>query len=533
MTRRRSAIAALLVLPFVGAAFVAQNRTTTDSARLLDQVLTLVSQRFVDTVSTATLYEKAAKGLVKELNDPYSELFSPKELESFSRNTNGRYAGIGMLIEDQQGAITISKVYPHTPAEAAGIREGDRILFVDSVSTRGWKTQQVSDSLIGRAGTKVTVTFGRPGVTEPIKTTFTRREIHIPAVPYAIVLENRIGYLNLQRFNETSAEEVRTAIESLEKQGVRGVVLDMRGNPGGILDQSITMSNLFLPENKEIVSVRSRTGAPQVYGTRGKAAFPSLPLTVLTDGYSASASEIVAGALQDHDRALIVGTTSFGKGLVQTLFPLDGGYALKITTAKWYTPSGRSIQRERKFVDGKYVEVRPDSLETEAERKARPVFRSDAGRIVYGGGGVTPDVLVREDTLTTPEQTLAKALAPKSQDVYVTLSEYALELSHSATQATRALPAWRDEMYRRLVAKGVTMDRAQYDAGARYIDRLLEKKVITLAFGDSTAKRRDLPDDAPLRRALDLMSRSTTQRELIAAAQAAVAVSPTSRRPDQ
>lgn len=521
MQHRRTAFIALLALPVVAGGFLVQNRATTDGARVLDQVLNLVSQRFVDTVSSAALYEKAAKGLVKELNDPYSELFSPKELASFSQQTNGKYAGIGMQIEDQQGAITIGKVFPHTPAEAAGVREGDRILFVDSLSTRGWKTQQVSDYLIGKEGTKVTVKFGRPGVPEPITTTFTRRVIHIPAVPYAIVLDNRIGYVLVQRFTETSAEEVKSAVAGLQKEGVKGIILDVRGNPGGILEQSIVMSNLFLKNGQEIVSVRSRNNETQSYGTRGNPVFPTLPVTVLTDEYSASASEIVAGALQDHDRALVIGQTSFGKGLVQTLFPLDGGYALKITTAKWYTPSGRSIQRERKIVNGRFVETQPDSLETEAKKKARPAYRSDAGRLVYGGGGVAPDVLVRDDTLTTAEQTLAKALAPKSQDVYVTLYDYSLELSRSAKKDFTVQPEWRDELYRRLVAKGVAVDRAQYDGASRYISRQLDQQVSRLMGGDSTAKRRDIQFDAPLRKALELMEKGSTQKELftLAAAQ--------------
>ena len=521
MLRRRSAVIVLALLPIVAGGFLVQNRTTTDGAHVLDQVLGLVAQRFVDTVSTGALYEKAARGLVKELNDPYSELFSPKQLASFSQQTNGKYAGIGMQIEDLQGAITISKVFPHTPAEAAGVREGDKILFVDSSSTRGWKTQQVSDYLIGTPGTRVNVTFGRPGVPEPIKTTFTRQVIHIPAVPYAMVLDNKIGYVPVQRFNETSAEEVQKAVASLQKEGVKGVILDMRGNPGGILDQSIAMSNLFLRGGQEIVSVRSRSAEPQSYSTQGNPVFPTLPLTVLTDEYSASASEIVAGALQDHDRALLVGTTSFGKGLVQTLFPLDGGYALKITTAKWFTPSGRSIQRERKFVNGRFVEEKADSAETEAKKKARPAFRSDAGRIVYGGGGVAPDVLVADDTLTTAEQAFNKVVAPKSQDVYVTLADYSLELSRSATRDFKPLPQWRDEFYRRLTAKGVKVERAQYDAAGRYIDRLLEQRVARLVAGDSTAKRHDLRFDAPLRKALDLMEKGNTQRDLftVAAAQ--------------
>ena len=521
MSRRHSALLALVLLPVVAGGFLIQNRAATDGARVLDQVLNLVSQRFVDTVSTATLYEKAARGMVKELNDPYSELFSPKELASFSQQTNGKYAGIGMQIEDQQGAITISKVFPHTPAEAGGVREGDKILYVDSLSTRGWKTQQVSDYLIGKEGTKVTVKFGRPGVPEPIATTFTRQVIHIPAVPYAIVLDNRVGYVPVQRFNETAADEVENAVARLQKEGVKGVILDMRGNPGGILDQSITMSNLFLKPGQEIVSVRGRVGDPQSYGTRGSPAFPTLPVTVLTDEYTASASEIVAGALQDHDRALVVGTTSFGKGLVQTLFPLDGGYALKITTAKWYTPSGRTIQRERKFVNGRFVEVAPDSLETEAKKKARPAYRSDAGRIVYGGGGVAPDVLVRDDTLTAVEQAFNKAIAPKSQDVYVALADYALEIARGTNKDFRVQPQWRDEFYRRLTAKGVAIPRAQYDSASHYVDRLLEQRVARLVAGDSTAKRRDIPFDAPLRKALELMQKGSSQQDLVSLAAAA------------
>ena len=521
MQRRRTILIALAFLPVVAGGFLFQDRATTDGARVLDQVFTLISQRFVDTVSSAALYEKAAKGLVKELNDPYSELFSPKELASFSQQTNGKYAGIGMQIEDQQGAITISKVFPHTPAQAAGVREGDRILFVDTLSTRGWKTQQVSDYLIGTEGTQVTVKFGRPGVPEPIVTTFTRRVIHIPAVPYAIVLDNRIGYVPVQRFNETSADEVKSAVTALEREGVKGVILDMRGNPGGILDQSIAMSNLFLKSGQEIVSVRSRANDTQRYNTRAAPAFPTLPVAVLTDEYTASASEIVAGALQDHDRALVVGQTSFGKGLVQTVFPLDGGYALKITTAKWYTPSGRSIQRERKFVNGRFVEEKPDSLETEAKKKARPAYRSDAGRLVYGGGGVAPDVLVRDDTLTTAEQTLAKALAPKSQDVYVSLYDYALELARGTSANFTVRPEWRDELYRRLVAKHVPVDRAAFDGASRYVDRLLDQRVSQLVGGDSTAKRHDLKFDAPLRKTLELLEKGNTQKDLftLAAAQ--------------
>jgi carboxyl-terminal processing protease len=240
----------------------------------------------------------------------------------------------------------------------------------------------------------------------------------------------------------------------------------------------------------------------------------------LTDGRSASASEIVAGALQDHDRALIVGTTSFGKGLVQSVFPLEGGYALKMTTAKWYTPNGRSIQKERKLLpSGEFVEVMPDSLETDSARRSRPAFRSDAGRIVYGGGAITPDIIVRPDTLTTAEQKVFNAFAPKTAEVRATLMDYALELKKGVRPDFAVQPAWREEFYRRLQAKNVTLDHAQFEQAGSEIDRLLGNTVARLAFGDSTAKRRSVSDDTQLVHAIQVLRQSQSQKDLFVIAQ--------------
>jgi len=364
MTRVRASVffAAILLVSLASSAFFIEHRSTRDSARLFDQVLSLVSDRFVDTVPSADLYEKAARGLVREINDPYAALYSPKQLTEFTASTGGRYAGLGMLVEDQQGVTVVSRVYPHTPAEAGGVRDGDHIVAVESQAVHGWKLPQVTDALKGNPGTQVNVTFARPGVAAPIALKLTRAVIHIPAVPYTILLDGKIGYLPLLQFNETSGDEFTHAVETLTHEGARGIVIDLRGNGGGIVDQAIDISNLFLKEGAEIATVRARSGEVQRYTARETPVAPALPLVVLTDGYTASASEIVAGALQDHDRALVVGTTSFGKGLVQSLFTLDGGWALKLTTAKWYTPSGRSIQKERKVVDGKLVEE-PESFQ--------------------------------------------------------------------------------------------------------------------------------------------------------------------------
>lgn len=529
---RKAILAGIVALPLVAGGFMLQSTVMRGGEALLAQVLQLVSERYVDTLDTGQLYEKAARGLVKELNDPYSELFTPKELKAFTTNTNGHYGGLGMQIEPQQGQVVISKVFPNTPAEAGGVREGDRIVQIDTIQLHNWTTQQAQDALMGTPGTKVTVKFARPGVATPIEVHFTRAIIHVPAVRYAISFGpngEKVGYVPLDRFNETAAQEVQDAVHSLQKQNVRGIILDFRGNPGGILDQSLAISNLFLKDGQEIASVRARNGETQPYVAHGNPALPTMPLVVLTDEYTASASEIVAGALQDHDRALIIGQTSFGKGLVQSVFNLDGGYALKLTTAKWYTPSGRSIQKERKFENGHFVETPDTTAETESVKKNRPAYHSDAGRVVYGGGGITPDVIVPDDTLTSAEQRLAKSLASKQQEFYTTFYDYSLELSKSVTPNFTVPAQWREELYRRLQAKGVTLDRKDYDASARYVDRLLEQRVARFAFGDSAAKRRDLPYDAPLRKAIDLLDKGTSQKELFAIASAEAARMPTAQ----
>ena len=523
---RKFAVAFVVVLPLVASGFLLQSRVSRGGEVLLEQVMSLVADRFVDTLPPGAMYEKAARGLVRELNDPYTELLSPKELKQFTTRTGGRYGGLGMSIEKRDNQIVVVRVFPHTPAERGGVREGDRIIQVDTISTRDWSTQQASDYLTGTPGTKVRVKFSRPGVAQAIEGEFTRAIVHVPAVPFAITFGS-VGYVPLQSFNENAATELEKGIRDVVARGAKGIIVDLRRNPGGILEQSLSVSNLFLRSGIEIASVRARSGESQSYVSRGQPTLPTVPLIVMVDDGSASASEIVAGALQDHDRAVIVGQTTFGKGLVQSVFNLDGGYALKLTTAKWYTPSGRSIQRERKYVDGQFVEdtVR-DSLETNADKKNRPAFRSDGGRIVYGGGGITPDVIVPDDTLSTPEQQLARALAPKSAEFYTVVQDYALELSRSVRPDFQVLPAWRDELRRRLQERNVPVDQQLWASGGRWVSRQLDFAVTRYAFGDSTWVRRDLQNDPELRKALEMMNKGQTQKELFSLALTA-AVKPT------
>ncbi len=522
MKRKKLAVVAgFALVPLVLGALVLQGQAiAADGPRLFAQVLRYVQQYAVDSLTTPELYEKAARGLVKDLNDPYADLYSPEQLASFQRNTLGNnYGGIGMQIESQDGLITVTTVFPNTPGARGGVQAGDRIMVVDSVAVTGMRLDEVSRRLTGPAGTQVGVTFAREGVSQPIRTTFTRAVIQVPAVPYTLILDDQVGYLPIQRFNESAGDQVEQALRDLRARGARSFVIDLRRNPGGSLEQALEISDLFLPREVEIASVRHRGRAPEIYRAGRSSIVDSAPVVVMIDNFSASASEIVAGALQDHDRALVLGTSSFGKGLVQTLYPLEGGWALKLTTGKWYTPSGRSIQGEHtQLADGRFVEYAPDTLETDQSKRSRPVFRSAGGRIVYGGGGITPDVVVRADTITTPEQEFLRAVGPKWPTVNSVAYAYALELKTTVRRDFTVTQGWLDELYRRLQAAEVPVERASYDAARPFLRRMLEQRVSGLAFGDSAAFRRAIPDDNQLGLALDYLQKGRTQRDLLALA---------------
>lgn len=501
---RKAGFASILLAAFALGGFIVPNDQQQEGPDLFRDVLTLVSTRYIDTLDVSEVYERAAEGLVQRLEDPYASLYSPEELEEFTVAYEGHYAGVGMLIEAQAGGAVVRRVFPNTPAERIGAQAGDRVIAVDGQSVESWPLEQISNALKGEPGTQVDVLFFRHGVTEPIDVSITRAVVRIPAVPYATLMGNEVGYIPLLQFNETAAEEVASAIQDLLDSGATGLVLDLRDNGGGIVDQAVQIAGLFLPEGTGIARQWERGSDERVHTSPVPPLAPDLPLVVLVNGASASASEIVAGALQDHDRAVILGTTSYGKGLVQTAYRVNGGYVLKMTTGKWFTPVGRSIHRERVLENGRLVEV-ADSVHFGAERSQRPSYHSDAGRVVYGGGGITPDLGVTPDTLTTDEQNLVRAILPHSPEFSTTLFDYASELKGSVAQDFEIRATWREELYRRLADQGVVIDRQVYDAGASYINRELALHIGRLAFGDAYAKLRQAREDAQLMRAIEVI----------------------------
>jgi carboxyl-terminal processing protease len=521
--RFRPRTIALAAVPLVAAGFLVRGSTIRRGPDLFSEVFALVRRDGVDSVGPDALYEKAARGLVHAIGDPYAELYTRDEIASFNReNLGGAYGGLGMQIEDHSGRATISRVFPRGPAAIGGLRAGDVIVEIDSASVRDWPLDRVSKTLLGQPGTTLTVVVDRVGAQGPVHGQFVREIVHQPSVPFAVVLDGGIGYVPLRVFSESAAEEVHAAVSRVLADGAHGIILDVRDNGGGAVDQALAITNFFVPEGTEIASVRERAGSPEVYRGAHHPLTTTVPVVVLIDGGSASATEIVAGALQDHDRALLLGTTSFGKGLVQTVFPLDGGYALKMTTGRWYTPNGRSIQKPRKLLpDGRLVEVNPDSAPADTTLRVRPVYHSDGGRVVYGGGAITPDVVVSGDTLSDADRALLRSIAPASQAAYLSAYGLAQQLAATVRPDFTVQPAWRDTLFARWLAAKVPVNRLQFDAARPLIDRLLVDRITELAFSDSAAFRRRIGDDRQLTRAMDLMRRARTQADLFALATAA------------
>jgi carboxyl-terminal processing protease len=503
-------------------------------AQLFDEVLHYVQTRYVDEHSEDDLYQKAIEGMLQELGDPHTVFMTPDQYAQLNLQTSGQYGGLGIQIGPREGYITAVSVLPGTPAERAGIRIGDQLLEIDGRDAKGWTEDVAVKVLRGPVGTPIRLKVRRVGVDQPLDFTLTREEIHLHSVPYAYMAAPGIGYVDLTIFSQSSAAELKTAIDSLRMRGARKLVLDLRGNPGGLLDQGIAVSDLFLRRGQAIVETRSRNPMEsETYRASSDEAY-DLPMVVLVDAYSASAAEIVAGALQDHDRALVVGATSYGKGSVQSPFRLSGGNVLKMTTAKWYTPVGRSIQKPFRADD---AEADPDSVPDSSTPAApdttrRRPYRTDAGRTVLGGGGIVPDVVVHPDTITQAERTLITAVSRKASVFNDVMLRYAVEYERRTPSLARdfqVTPEMHRELFDRLRAAGVELTREQFEAGRRLIDARLVSEIAASRFGQAVAAQRNDVDDRTLQQAVRLLQSADTQAALFQAAarfQPAVAAAP-------
>jgi carboxyl-terminal processing protease len=394
------AILGSLINQKVAAQSASDESTLRDSLHSFTNVYSLVEQNYAEPLNAdktdKAIYDGAIPGMLHVL-DPHSNFYDPKAYAQMREDQHGKYYGVGMTIQPQpvssgSGKTKIVVLFPYegTPSYKAGIRPGDEILTVDGKSTDGMDSAAVATLLKGARGTHVSVTISREGSSRPLVFDLIRDEIPHPSVDLAFLIRPGVGYIHVGSFIETTSREVGDALDNFGE--IHGLLLDLRGNPGGLLNEAVNMSDKFLQKGQIVVSQRGRAFPDQVYrATRGEDG-TKFPIVVLVNRNTASAAEIVSGALQDHDRALIVGETTFGKGLVQTVFQITENTGLALTTYHYYTPSGRLIQRNYDHVSlYDYYYVR-DSDDTKPKDKSNlEVKLTDSGRTVYGGGGITPD----------------------------------------------------------------------------------------------------------------------------------------------
>ena len=354
-----------------------------------------VNLYYVDSIDPGKLMKKGIDEMLNSL-DPYTNYIPESEIDDYRFITTGQYGGIGAVIRQKGAYVVISEPYEGYPAQKNGLLAGDMILKIDGVTAKNKKTDEISHKLKGTPGSQVKLLILRDGNNSPFEKTVTREEIKVKSVPYYGMIRSGIGYIKLNSFTESASKEISTALKEMKSNGnLRGLVLDIRGNPGGLLNEAVNVSNIFIEKGKEIVSTKGKIiEKNKIYKSINEAIDKDLPIAVLVNSGSASASEIVSGALQDFDRAVIIGQRTFGKGLVQTTRPLSYNTQVKITTSKYYIPSGRCIQAldySHRNEDGSVGKI-PDSLVT--------AFKTSAGRTVYDGGGILPDVITATKKLS-------------------------------------------------------------------------------------------------------------------------------------
>jgi carboxyl-terminal processing protease len=370
----------------------------------LDKVVTKISENYVEEVASEEIVDAAISG-IRGILDPHTAYFSPKDYEDLKINTEGEFGGLGIQIGIRDQVLTIISPLSGTPAHRMGLRAGDKILRIDTATTQGITIDGAVEKLRGKPGSKVRIQVLREGVGEPMDFSITREKIKIESVPYAPMLNDSIGYVKVTQFAKRTGDDLEERVKELKAKGMKGLILDLRVNPGGLLNQAIEVSELFLDKGQMVVYTKGRINSQnQEYHSRRQPIWQE-KMVVLVNGNSASASEIVAGAIQDWDRGIVMGETSFGKGSVQTILPLDGQQnTLKLTTAYYYTPAGRCINKPENAVRF----MRTHEEESDSAEGDTVWFETKAGRKVLAGGGITPDVTIEGRDYTRFEQELLR-----------------------------------------------------------------------------------------------------------------------------
>ncbi|HYN25959.1 MAG TPA: S41 family peptidase [Pyrinomonadaceae bacterium] len=501
-----------------------------------NEAVSTISSSYAGDIDYEKATQAAVQGMLSTL-DPHSMYFPYNEFRKLKEDQDSRFYGIGVTIVQHRDGVYIQSAVENTPAARLGLRYGDRILEVDGKDARDWPSDQVSKHVRGGRGEPVIIKVERAGSEAPLYFTIVRESVPLPSIRDAYMVRPGTGYIGLTRgFQHTSDEELREVLNKLKDQGMRQLVLDLRGNPGGLLDQAIDVSSEFLPRGQVVVSVRGRSeySEPIVYKSRG-AEPEDVPLVVLINRGTASASEIVAGAIQDHGRGLIVGETSFGKGLVQRVFQLPFNRGLTLTTARYYTPYGRSLQRD--YSTGSFYDyiVRHDLDDAPPQPSPSPALnptsplaqtsptplspsgaavKTAAGRVFYGGGGITPDIEIKPLNFTPVRNRIAEAgfqftrqlaagLIPGFESYKVEKVQYGKNPKSGDYPITdRVVEAFRNWVRTDTESQ---LTPAQLDEELEFVKLRLREEIITAAFSNDAGARVLLDADPQLLRALEAL----------------------------
>lgn len=507
---------------------------TTQFLETYTEAINLIDRYYASDVSSEKLVYGSIRRMLQTL-DPHSNFFDQREYSRLREEQHSKYSGLGIrirpLVPGSGRVVIYEPPDPGTPAYRKGLRAGDVISKVEGESIEDWTTDEVINHLRGPKGTKVNITIDRPSLNRPLDVEIVRDEIRLHTVPYAFMIRSGIGYVKVDRFSETTADELNEKLKALavnqlvEESQLKGLILDLRDNPGGLLQQAIEVTDRFIHKNKVIVSTKGRDDSSKKNIVAPGRMDVEFPMVVLINRFSASASEIVAGAIQDHDRGLIVGESSFGKGLVQSVYTLENGTGLALTTAKYYTPSGRLIQRnyDSESVFEYYNSIRSKRQVADASRP-REVAYTDMGRKVLGGGGINPDVTVAARELNRFEMMLA------TKDVFF---EYARKLKNGeiAAASNIKLPVQKPEVSgedeaanREIIVKGFQVSQQLVDDFKRYlreknieftdrdvaesleyIKRRIKQEVFISTFGLQEGYKVGIEGDDQVMKALSLM----------------------------
>lgn len=489
-TARSRLLAACLIIACLTAGPVLQGSAAADTQesvfdkiRTFQSILRLVRTNYVDEVDTSELIDGAITGLLKEL-DPHSDYIDPERFRVMNERNRGEYHGIGISFAIREGYLTVISPIEGSPSDRLGIRAGDRIVKIEGASAIDITESEVFEKLRGPKGTPVRVSVQRPGRDELLEITIVRDRIPIKSLPYWFMLDDQTGYVRLIRFSATTGDELERALDALESEGMQRLVLDLRGNAGGYLEQAIEVADKFITDNKMIVYTKGRIpGSSEEHYASGVGTHPMYPLVVIIDHGSASASEIVSGAVQDWDRGLVIGQTTFGKGLVQRQYRLQDGSALFLTVARYYTPSGRLIQRDYDkgekisyYAEG-YDDIDPNAA-ADPDSTERPVFYTSAGRPVFGGGGITPDVHLPRPEPSPLQQTLEQSgVFFEFANDWVGTSHFEYPNFDSfRTDFVVSAALWEDFL-EELEQRELEVDRDALDADRTYVERGIKREV--------------------------------------------------------